>query len=402
MESDSTHKLSAARARLILDHPFLGALALRLPIEKGNPDWCRTTATNAKTIYVNEEYLADLSVAEAEFMLAHEAMHCALEHFHRRQHRDRKRWDLACDFAINPLLLEEGLKAPPGALSLDEFKGMAAEEIYPCLEESDDKETLDDHLYDSESNDFGAQEAPMSGTQGGSGAESDIDPDSGGSTTRAKPLPLTEAEREQLAGQWKQHLAAAAQQARHAGRLSAQMARFVDRLIQPRLPWRLLLSRYLHTLAREDYSYARPLRREGDAILPSLRSHQLNLVAVLDTSGSVHAEEFAEFASELNALKGQIGARVTLHGCDCELAREGPWYYELWEYLELPKALTGGGGTSFRPPFEWIDGWDTEPDVLLYFTDAKGAFPSRPPRYPVLWLVKGQAPVPWGERIQLN
>ena len=42
------------------------------------------------------------------------------------------------------------------------------------------------------------------------------------------------------------------------------------------------------------------------------------------------------------------------------------------------------------------------PDALLYFTDALGEFPSQAPGYPVLWLVKGNAPVPWGERVQLN
>ncbi|GAB4349741.1 MAG: VWA-like domain-containing protein [Gammaproteobacteria bacterium] len=395
-----SQKLTAARARLILDHPFLGALALRLPIEPGDPAWCRTTATNAKTIYVNETYLADLSVAEVEFLLAHEAMHCALGHFHRRQHRNRARWDLACDLAINPLLIEEGLKPPPGALALEEFKGMAAEEIYPCLEENEEQETLDDHLYDSDAGESGEQESPASGS--GRGSDAEPDPQSGGPESRRRPPPLTGPERERLAAQWKQHLAAAAQQARQAGRLSEQMARYVDHLIQPRLPWRLLLSRFLSGLAQEDYSYARPSRREGEAILPTLRSHHLNLVAVLDTSGSIDDEELAGFASELNAIKGQLSARITLHACDRQLAPAGPWRYELWDPLELPTGLTGGGGTSFRPPFEWLDGWDTPPDAVIYFTDAQGEFPTEAPDYPVLWLVKGHGTVPWGERIQLN
>ena len=42
------------------------------------------------------------------------------------------------------------------------------------------------------------------------------------------------------------------------------------------------------------------------------------------------------------------------------------------------------------------------PDLLLYFTDAQGRYPEAQPPYPVLWLVKGRASVPWGERIQLN
>jgi predicted metal-dependent peptidase len=42
------------------------------------------------------------------------------------------------------------------------------------------------------------------------------------------------------------------------------------------------------------------------------------------------------------------------------------------------------------------------PGVMVYFTDAVGAFPERAPEYPVIWLVKGSGKVPWGERIQLN
>jgi hypothetical protein len=38
----------------------------------------------------------------------------------------------------------------------------------------------------------------------------------------------------------------------------------------------------------------------------------------------------------------------------------------------------------------------------MYFTDAVGIFPKVEPMFPVLWLVKGKQPVPFGQRIQLN
>ena len=392
-------KLSAARARLILDHPFLGALTLRLPLRAGDPRWCKTSATDARAIYFNGDYLADLTGAETEFVLAHEALHCALGHFHRRQHRNRSRWDLACDLAINPLLKAEGLKAPPGTLALDEFAGMTAEEIYPCLDDNDDQETLDQHLYDQDSTGQG---------QGGGGAEGSQSPQSGegepplGGGQQTAPSPPDRNERERLAAQWRQHLATAAQQALQAGRLSPALARYVDRLIEPRLPWRALLARYLQAAGREDYSYARPARREGAAILPALRSHQIDVVAVIDTSGSINTAELNEFVAELNALKGQVSARITLHACDNELAGAGPWECEVWESLLLPESIAGGGGTSFRPIFSWLGEQGCRPDLLIYFTDAHGEFPATPPDYPVVWLVKGAAAVPWGERIQLN
>ncbi|MCU0813003.1 MAG: hypothetical protein MUC32_01290, partial [Burkholderiaceae bacterium] len=141
---DAARRLAAARTRLILDHPFLGALALRLPL-KAAGRWCATTATDARALYYNPQWIASLKPAELQFALAHEALHCALGHFARRGHRVQRRWDLACDFAINPLLLDEGLAPPPGAQVLPLYRGLSAEEIYPCLDDSLDDDTLDDH-----------------------------------------------------------------------------------------------------------------------------------------------------------------------------------------------------------------------------------------------------------------
>ncbi|MCB1876115.1 MAG: hypothetical protein KDH88_09080, partial [Chromatiales bacterium] len=62
----------------------------------------------------------------------------------------------------------------------------------------------------------------------------------------------------------------------------------------------------------------------------------------------------------------------------------------------------GGGGTDFRPVFDWLDEQGQQPQLLVYFTDAQGQFPPHEPNYPVIWLVKGRDSVPWGQRIQLN
>ncbi|MCB1831043.1 MAG: hypothetical protein KDI35_13315, partial [Gammaproteobacteria bacterium] len=187
-----------------------------------------------------------------------------------------------------------------------------------------------------------------------------------------------------------------------AGKLGGTLARMIDHLLQPQLPWRMLLARYLTNSARDDYSYMRPSRREGDFILPSLRSQQIEIVIALDTSGSIGDEDCAQFLSEIDALKGQMRARVTLLACDAVLANQGPWIFEPWEECKLPDSFPGGGGTSFRPVFEWVEKQGLTPEALVYFTDAEGEFPQTAPNFPVIWLVKGKERVPWGERIQLN
>ena len=486
-------KLTAARTRLILDKPFLGALTLRLPLTEANPSWCPTTATDARRFYYSRDYIDALSLDQVQFVLAHEALHCALSHFARRNHRDKRRWDVACDFAVNPLLLHDELTPPPGMLYQESFDGMTAEEIYPCIDDTDAEEPMDRHVYHDDDDDGGGgsggegqdagasgqtrepdadsppqdqrqepgadspprdqrreseadspsrdqrQESEAQGQEpesrpddgGGSGQEAGAsgqtrqpDPDSpseeqsreteapgedpedrpdGAGGGAPQPPPLNAAEQEALAVQWQQRLAGAAQQAMQAGKLGGAMARMVDHLLQPQLPWRMLLARYMTAAARDDYSYTRPsARREGPAIYPSLRSSQVDMVVALDTSGSLKDEEIGAFLAEVNAIKSQVRARVTLLACDAELEREGPWRFEPWEEMELPKEISGGGGTRFAPVFDWVEREGRQPDLLVYFTDAKGQFPPTEPAYPTLWLVKGKAVVPWGQRIQLN
>ncbi|MCP4286855.1 MAG: hypothetical protein GY792_20825 [Gammaproteobacteria bacterium] len=409
--SNIGNKLAAARTRLILDKPFLGALVLRLPMEEVTADWCPTTATDARKFYYNPTYIDTLSLDETQFMLAHEALHCALSHFARREHRIRHQWDLACDFAINPLLVDDGLVAPPGSLLLDHFRGMTAEEIYPLLNEFEDQETLDNHAYDKDNQEGSSgkneRDLPPPETPPGTDQEKPSEEHAQGKETSdgsglPAPQPLNPDEQETLSLQWQQRMAGAAQQAIQAGKLGGTLARMIDHLLQPQLPWRMLLARYLTSNARDDYSYMRPSRREGDFILPSLRSQQIELIIALDTSGSINDEDCELFLGEIDALKGQMRARVTLLACDAALSDQGPWIFEPWEEFKLPKSFRGGGGTSFRPVFEWVELQGLTPEALVYFTDAEGEFPETEPYYPVIWLVKGKDKVPWGQRIQLN
>lgn len=406
MSDIDTHiesRLAAARTRLILDKPFLGALVLRLPLKPAN--WCRTTATDARALYYNPRWIDSLSNAQVQFALAHEALHCALGHFARRGHRVRRKWDMACDFAVNPILVDEGLKPPGEAIVLDVYRGMAAEEIYPCIEDDvDDSQMMDDHLWDGEE---GGQNDDSQGQLGG-GEEGGHDPEkvgaggTAGDDANGPPPPLTAQEKENLKQRWQRHLAAAAQRAREAGKLSGQLARLAEAALATQVSWRALLAQYLSQAARDDYTWLRPSRREGEVIWPSLRSHSGDIHVAIDVSGSVTERDLAEFLGELNALKGTTPVRVTLFACDSDLAEGAPWIFEPWDELRLPRQFAGGGGTSFAPVFEWIARHGAQPDSLVYFTDAEGEFPPEAPNYPVLWLVKGKAPVPFGRRIQLN
>ena len=394
------NKLVAARTRLILDKPFLGALVLRLPLQAADPGWCQRTYTDAKTFYYNSAYVNALSFEEAQFVLSAEAMHCALSHFNRRGHREPSRWALACEHAVNLILADEGLTAPADAAFDENYRGMTAEEIYHLLNAEQDEESPEDDENQS------ADSAPR---QNKAPAQRGREPDPsrpGKSDPRLPapaPPPPGEAERDSLQQQWQQRLAGAAQQAQQAGKMSEEMARLIDLFLQPTLPWRAVLARFMNGIARNDYSYARPSSRRGDpAIYPSLRSAQIDLVVAIDVSGSIDDDELNEFITEVDALKAQVQARVTLLTCDSAITGDSPWVFEAWDCCELPDEFSGRGGTDFRPVFDWIEQQDRHPDLVIYFTDAEGRFPETEPDYPSLWLIKGHADIPWGQRIQLN
>ena len=374
---EAPKKIAAARTRLILDKPFLGALALRLPLEEAEGDWCRSTWSNGTSLYYSRGYIDLLDVEQTQFAVSREALHCALLHFHRRGNRNKERWESACDYAVNALLFEDGLKAPPDTLYAPEYRGLTADEIYPLLPENDEPRA-----------------SSLGENQQGSDALQQ---------QQQAAQSLSPSERELLAARWHQRLAAAAQQAQQVGKLSADLARLVETYLQPKLPWRSLLTQHLNHSARNDYSYTRPSTRRGDpAVFPGLRSEEIELVVVVDTSGSIRESEITEFFAEIDAIKGQVRARITLLCCDAEIADTSPVFFEPWDEFKLEQKIEGGGGTDFRPVFDWVDRQDLPPDSLVYFTDAQGKFPAHAPSYPTLWLVKGKAEVPFGVRIQLN
>ena len=437
MSEDIEKKLAAARTKLILDKPFLGALVLRLPMKAAKPDWCPTTFTDAKKFYYSEEYIEKISDDHVQFVMAREALHCGLSHFARRGHRIKHLWDMACEFAIYPILIAEGLTPPMDVIVMQQYDDMTAEEIYPLLEENENNtdrdlsdnekdDSSEDGKQDQGQNNQGKNNQTGKGggkpdeenedkddSQGGSGKEEQQSsmggdthteqPDIDGSGAE-QPEALSEAERESLNILWQQRLAGAAQSAMTAGKLGDNMMRLVDFMLQPKLPWRNLLAQYMTAIARDDYSYSRPSSRRGDpALFPSLRSAQLNVTVALDTSGSISDKEINEFVSEIDAIKSTVRAKVTLLACDAQLAEGGPWTFEPWdEFSTKSMKLKGGGGTKFTPVFEWTNEQDTTPDLLIYFTDAEGEFPKQEPNYPVIWLVKGKAKIPFGQRIQLN
>ena len=141
MTKHLTHavRIQKARTALLLDHPFFGSLLFRLGGRASNS--IQTMATDGVSLFYNPAFVDTLNAAELAGVLAHEVMHPALQHHTRRGDRDPKRWNMACDYAINPLLLDAGLTLPKDVLIDHRFRGMSAEHIYNLIDEQQDQDS---------------------------------------------------------------------------------------------------------------------------------------------------------------------------------------------------------------------------------------------------------------------
>ena len=104
-----------------------------------------------------------------------------------------------------------------------------------------------------------------------------------------------------------------------------------------------------------------------------------------------------QIAGELNDIKVRVKPeRLVVIYCDAKVNHVD----EFGPSDEIELSMRGGGGTDFRPVFDYIEQNDLDPRCLVYFTDTFGDFPDEQPDYPVLWgiLAKG-GKVPWGESV---
>ena len=50
---------------------------------------------------------------EIEFVIAHEILHCVFDHFTRREDRDPRLYNIACDYIVNNLLIRDRIGSNP-------------------------------------------------------------------------------------------------------------------------------------------------------------------------------------------------------------------------------------------------------------------------------------------------
>lgn len=109
------------------------------------------------------------------------------------------------------------------------------------------------------------------------------------------------------------------------------------------------------------------------------------IVLVLDTSGSIGQNTYNRFLAEAQSVLDELRPeRLHLLSVPERVAD----VHSLQHGDVVPSRLIGGGGTAFRPAFNWVRDNVDDMDVLVYLTDGLSSdINSLPvPDYPVLWL----------------
>ena len=389
-ETPTSMRIQKARTSLILDHPFFGSLLFRL---KGRE--CRsvpTMATDGVSLFYNPDFLETLNAATLAGTLAHEVMHPALHHHVRRSGRDPRRWNEACDYAINPLLIAAGLSLPNGILIDDRFRGMSAEQIYNALETEakqfpgDEEENRSQELAanDTQARAYEANKPSAPITEGGIGQVLDA------------PFPDREtATLEQQARDWNVAVSQAMTVARQAGKVPAGLARILEEAAEAVVDWRELLLRLWSETVPADSSWMRPNRRHiwSGLYLPGVVREGVGEIAIaVDCSGSVSARQLSLFEAEVRSiLDGQRPERVHVLYFDSVVQKVET--YLAGEPVHLDPL--GGGGTDFGPCFDWLEQHGVRPQTLVFLTDLCGTFPDAAPKYPVLWASTDRRQAPF-------
>ncbi len=364
-------RLAKAKTALVLEHPFVGTIALNMPfiLTREVP----TAATNGKYVKFNPDFIGPLTDEELKFLVAHECFHPMLEHNYRRGERQGRRWNMAGDYVINKLLTDEKIgRMPKQGLLNDQIYqagGGTSDGIYNILPEQDED-----------------------GGYGGDGDPFD----------NCEDAPGSPAEKAQQQAEMKVKVAQAAQAAKMMGQLSVNMQRLVDEVLQPKVDWRDVLQRFLVKCKDDTRTFARFNRRfiSQGLYLPSVTGEKMGEVCfAVDCSGSIDQHTINQFAAEIAKVKDDLcPERIHVLYFDSEVSHVESYGSD--DTLDIKPH--GGGGTDFAPVFPKIIELGIDPVAIVFLTDLCCSSFGDQPDAPVLWVSTDRGTAPFGEVVEMG
>jgi len=381
-EEEMQKKLSKIKIKLFLHQgaAFLASIMSQTKFIWDDSPQNPTAWTDGMTIGFNPTFWLKIPDEAKVTVLAHELWHIAYEHMLRRGNRDPEKWNIAGDHVINLMLEKSGYKFDgiQNCCKDRRYLNMSTDEIYALLPD------------------------PPKIPSGGGGFGS------GGGSSNPSPAPLGSDLRDPPKDKEIEVMAKvvqavqAARMGQQAGSIPGEIILEIEKFLNPKLPWRVLLRRFFTEQSREDYSWKRPNRRYSDEYLPSLWAEDglTTINYYLDISGSISDEDILRFNSEVKHIKDEFNPQMlNLITFDTRIRDQ----YSFNENTPFEKIIvTGRGGTDLDPVADHI--LKTKPSVAVIFSDLWVDPMPSVGSIPVLWVVIGNpsATVPFGQMVHID
>ncbi|MCH9731941.1 MAG: hypothetical protein K0U84_20080 [Actinomycetia bacterium] len=352
-------------------------------------------------LYIAPEMLGTDSgwtIAQSAAVLLHEVGHVLRDHGARADAVDsavdHMMWNVSADAEINDDLIAAGVALPDGAVTPTGIgceDGHAAEVYYRHLVPAGEPRT--DQNTGAPGDGDGDGDGDGYGCGSGSGdiavpgelpAAADLGSGSGLSGAAADLVKVSvaravQAELQNSSG------------GTGRGSIPAGIARWATKQLAPAVvPWPKVLRAAVRRAVEDQagqvhHCWQRPNRRAPKGLLlPRMRAPKITVDLIIDTSGSMGADDLAAALSETRAVLRRTGARVRVLCCDAQAS--APRVVRSIGDVEL----TGGGGTDLRIGIDAALAARPASNVVVAMTDGGTPWPSRRLPVPLIVALIGQ------------
>ena len=383
-KDQARHLLDKARHAVVMKFPFIGEISLRMGLIPTHDSKNPTSTSDGSKIYIDLDFLSKLRKEELSYVIGHEVWHNVLLHPARKQTRDPKLFDLACDMEVNWLLeqnnKEQVFDIPCNApMPPRKIQGESCEVIYDWLvkncqmKPNDNQSSMQFGQQDSSSSDKeekkdkSSQEKedkngqPSNGQPSNGGneqnnydwecnANNDVDHSLKQQPKKSKSLTgqfdthryIDKSEQEEDDGQgnkdndFRPHMSKSfCEEMREAtiaqlqkcalgqGAMPIGIESFVKKLEKPEIPWQEHLSQFITQIHTGKLEWTPPSRRHlyQDLYLQSHREKKIKIALAIDTSGSTF-NILPNFFAEMESLMKSFDAyEITRIDCDAAVEK---------------------------------------------------------------------------------
>jgi predicted metal-dependent peptidase len=409
-------EVSRGIVALLLKEPFYGHLLSGVVrrIDDKVPTAAVSLTPHGLHLIVNPEFfMKELKKDERVAVIKHEALHLLFRHLYRPliQKGDAKLFNIAADLVVNQHVAPWPL--PEMAVTLRAFPDMDLEANQTLEWYYEKLKSLNNAMQSGKSSGSPLSEEALQRVMGepqqgdhrfwfaGGGedfAESGTEDSGGGSV-------LSEGLRRAMEADLERHLLRARDHSASKGwgNLPAEIRTELDAIAQrrkPQIDWKRTLRLFASSGYRTEVVATNRRMSKRFGTFPGIRiRRKQRLAVVIDTSGSIGDDVLEVFFREIHGI-WKNDAEVMVVECDADVQRA-------YEYKgKTPKAVEGGGGTSFDPALTWVSNpRNGSFDACIYLTDGYASEPEVRPRCPMLWVITASGNVgnhlKFGRSIQL-